>query len=1359
MFWKKVRFGLDLNKRIELETMASALPEPTVALPEPEPTVALPEPEPTVALPGPELEVVELPVAATAARKAKSVKYKDMNIKALTEAWDAATKPKDRDRLLTELQDRARTAKTDAERLAAWPSAAMAAREEMAGLYPDPADPRFAARLYEKREFYEARAVVAAVADGSVDPCTSTAAEGVFELTPVQRIVSRFLHPMTPYMGLLLFHGVGVGKTCSAVTIAEQFLETSPGTKVIVLVPQALKDNFKRTVFDPSKLVWNDRVGRWTTRQCTGTSYLERLDLLDNPDIRAVTYKAEEDRRNRYTVTGYQAFANWIDRTLKKSIPASLTGAARMAAENEVLRRLFSDHLIIVDEAHNLRDLAAEGTAAAGGETAAKGEAAENAGGKSLNPFLRRIVLNAEGLRLVLMTATPMYNSSQEILLLLNYLMMNDTKSEDTVIKMGDLFTRDGDLIPGSGQRLLERAARRYVSYMRGENPYTFPLRMKPVESPPEPAALWPIISATKKPVVLTEHETAALNALPLVFTEPVAGSPVEVQLRGATARGLTVAASAATAGPEEKQVDTMLDYRMQMANICYPNSMFGLGGWDFHFAEQTIPGVDHKLRIFSPKGFDVDTVFAGEGLRAHAPKIHRIIESIKSARGICFAYSRYIKAGALSLAAALERAGYQRKLANGQIAPLLTGVSYVPPVCAICGAADGAAHGPAGSTHPFRPACYVLLTSEEDYSPNFAGLVRQATTWDDPVLGPLGSNVKVVIGSQVASEGLDLKCIREMHILDSWYHLNRTDQIIGRAIRYCSHSALRAVEAAQGLPLMALSNCLIYMHVTLVPETEAGPALETADMYAYRISIGKALMVGKVQRLLKKHAWDCNLELEAITFAGLPPRLQIDAQGHDRRSEGKEGYDINDRDYTTYCDYQVCRNECAITIEEEGLHLDTSTFSVSDARRIVIAKQSIVRTLFDDQVIIPETIIQDIFSDLPWEIASEALMELLDGRHFRLTRPDGVEGFLVKKAGYLVFQPLAIADTEIPMTMRYARSFQLKRRIMEPVLPVWGRARAEERGARPALAASAAAAAVSSVSSVAAAAAAAAAPAPILGKWAEWLAFVDSGGAAKLPSYLSSTLRIWSWLLQQYKAVPELRVVALRWWFEKEPTFDEQRFLLEYATGIEDPADPLRLALDRDIFRNASLRAYRVFNPLTTMVDIYRWNKEGAIVLCDPLGDLFRPTIDKALGNVPVALGTGTGSIFGFLAPKKGRIVFKTLDTTKPKTHSSIGAECGNTSNLGEHHPRIRMLHEAGRGSELAPYMLADSDAGWDEDGAKKRMSSMAPTHMKDITHQPLCMYMEFLTRILDARHIGNRRWYLNAIEAIQSGLKGKKA
>jgi hypothetical protein len=1253
--------------------------------------------------------------------------YREMTTpRLISEAWDNTTDMKARDVIMQSLQNREL-----AEKKEIWPSALsslLQAREEMAGLYPDAADPQFAARLYQKREFYEARAVAAAVADGVIDPCTSAAAERVFELTPVQRLVSRFMHPLTPYMGLLLFHGVGVGKTCAAVTIAEQFLEAQPQNKVIVLVPQALKENYKHTVIDPTKLIWDPAQGHWQSRQCTGLAHLERLGLLTNPDIKLVTYRLEEDRRTRYTVTGYQAFANWVDRTLKKSVPAGLVDPdLRLAAENEVLRRLFSDHLIIVDEAHNLRDLSVSS-----GDS--KGEAAENQGGKALNPFLRRIVLNADGLRLVLMTATPMYNLASEIILLLNYLIMNDTKKETTALTVSDYFEKDGKLIRPNK---LEVFMRRYVSYMRGENPYTFPLRMRPVVAAAEPAALWPAISATKNPVILNEEDSAALNALPLVFTEPVPGSPVEVQLRGATSRG---------AGEEVEgaKADTMLDQRMQIGNISYPNSMYGGGGFDFFFTRSTTSGGAHKLRAFTPKGFDIDTVFKGVGLHSHAPKIHRIVESVTSAQGISFVYSRYIKAGALPIAFALERAGFQRRLADGRLAPLLKDVAPVAPVCAICNQ-TGPAH--AAADHAFIPACYILLTSEDDLSPNFPGLVRQATTWSPGWQGPLGANVKVIIGSQVASEGLDLKCIREMHIMDSWYHLNRTDQIIGRGIRYCSHTALREVEAHQGLPPMSLNNCQIFLHAIRVPETEAGPAFETADMYAYRLAITKAQMVGKVQRLLKKNAWDCNLEMEAITFAGLPTRVQIDSHG--RRIEE---YDINDQDYTTYCDYQRCRHECGVPVAKADLRIDMSTFGITDARRIILVKHTEIRNLFRNQVMIPANQIRDLFAGLPEEIKAEALMELIDGRRFKLRRPDGVEGFLIKRADWLVFQPANISETEIPITMRYAKGFQLSRHTMTPQLPVL--ARSEEAGSgfpgRAGPSAGPGAGGPGPGPGPGEEVLGSAPTTEILKEWAEWVAFVDSKGNEPLPKKIPATNKLWIWLLRRYAEVPEVRGVALRWWFDKMATFAEQKILLETRDA----------AFASDLFNNVAFgSAYRIFDPVEANVQYFCSAKTGSgYVLC---ASNLAKAVGKKMGEGPIDYLKDTGPIFGFIVSKGEVTVFKTLDTTKPMKKSSVGAVCETVSNMGEHQPRVQLLHEAGRSADsgLAELMLPDDDASWVPvpKGFKPGTDGREPPfHMKDLTQRPLCLYMEFLTRLFDARRLGGKRWFLSAIESSYAGLKG---
>ena len=79
-----------------------------------------------------------------------------------------------------------------------------------------------------------------------------------------------------------------------------------------------------------------------------------------------------------------------------------------------------------------------------------------------------------------------------------------------------------------------------------------------------------------------------------------------------------------------------------------------------------------------------------------------------------------------------------------------------------------------------------------------------------------------------------------------------------------------------------------------------------------------------------------------------------------------------------------------------------------------------------------------------------------------------------------------------------------------------------------------------------------------------------------------------------------------------------------------------------------------------------------------------------------------------------------------------------------------------AGRTSDLAPLMLPDEEASWD--GVKTRI--MRPEHMYDITHQPLCLYMEFLTRLFDAHKVGGAgvRWFLPATTAYYTGMRSRK-
>jgi SNF2 family DNA or RNA helicase len=71
------------------------------------------------------------------------------------------------------------------------------------------------------------------------------------KLYPYQRLVRDYLLIETPYRGLLLYHGLGSGKTCSSIAVAESLMTNK---KVYILTPASLEENYRgeiRTCGDP----------------------------------------------------------------------------------------------------------------------------------------------------------------------------------------------------------------------------------------------------------------------------------------------------------------------------------------------------------------------------------------------------------------------------------------------------------------------------------------------------------------------------------------------------------------------------------------------------------------------------------------------------------------------------------------------------------------------------------------------------------------------------------------------------------------------------------------------------------------------------------------------------------------------------------------------------------------------------------------------------------------------------------------------------------------------------------------------------------------------------------------------------
>lgn len=889
---------------------------------------------------------------------------------------------------------------------------AITAWEEEAGLYPEPpslietsgpleppffqGDPEFVEKLLRKKEFLDSRQPsIKSQAEAGKNPCDP---EGEFELTATQRFVSRFMSPQCPYNSALLYHGVGVGKTCAAVSIAEAYLNSGQKKQVIIVAPRTIQSGFKRTIFDDENLKLAVTEGEGdanVARGCTGNSYLALTDNLYEKDRSRILRDVAEAVKSRYLIMGYLQFYNYIQ-SLVDAVPRG--HPKEKERKDAILRREFSGRLIIIDEAHNLRDTPGESAEdnvdGAGGDL----ELSESQAGKKLTPALVNLLDKAQGTKLVLLTGTPMYNSYREIVFLLNLLLVNDKKA---TLSDSQIFAPNGSFIPAGantpgGQELLGKVAQAYVSFMRGENPLSFPKRLDPMGL--DKLEGWPASDVAGRPV---EDEAMRSRLLKLPFV------PVSFPEESEDQYKAVVDAAVERGGTGIAAVDEMV----QAGNWLFPGEDGPAVrdiGFDSVFEEAVVgQQAQYSLRDPADDWLLLTKKATGETpLATWSPKAALILKRCRTTAGVRFVYSRFIKSGGLPLALAFEANGYTPW---GRDKPLLKNgpLDGLGRQCAICPKRE-AEH--AGAKHGrFVPAKYILITGKSSVSPNNPAAIAAARAASNKD----GSEIKVIIGSQVASEGVDFRFVREIFVFDSWYHLNKMEQVLGRGVRTCSHALLDP----------KYRNCTIYLLLTTYEDGEK----ETADMTMYRNAMVKAIQVGKVSRVLKQYALDCNLNRDAIVVKDLPKVDMIDAQGNVRKAVS-----LDDTPMTAVCDWiegkDGCDYKCIPEIDLSKVQEDISTYDEYAARWKEAEIKKRLRELFEkkQQPMIQSADLLEMFSAIPKQAMAGILSEIVENRNFRI-KIKGRNGYIVYRNGYYLFQPLDLADLKVPLSLRIA-SLPLKK-------------------------------------------------------------------------------------------------------------------------------------------------------------------------------------------------------------------------------------------------------------------------------------------------------------------------------------------
>lgn len=743
------------------------------------------------------------------------------------------------------------------------------------------------------------------------------------ELLEHQKIVRDYLLNETPYRGLLLYHGLGSGKTCSAIAVAESLLSTR---KVVVFLPAALQANFRgeiRKCGDPiyrfeqyweSKLARSPEDRELAKNMGISESYLDKntnrffvtvpdrppnYAALDKPLQDAIGKQIEDVLEQRFTFINYDGLSK---NNIAKYVPEDGSNP-------------YDDTTVIIDEAHNFIGAVLKES--------------------QLKTPLYNLIYHAKRCKVILLSGTPVINRPNEIAFAMNLVrgpierltiptksavswdealmtaFFRSVKDIDTIeynsVKRTIMLTRNPPNFESVYNEKNERIAVRYnkefdqnpdikewVSTWRGkfveqfggvelDSPEKFiveELQCLPTEFEEFMKTFIDGLNVKNANLfmrriqgLVSYFRTADERLLPKRIDEDKTLTKIPMSeeqfLRYLTVRWDEVQQESRRGTKVSLNNDEVpTSYRANSRMVCnyaVPpeiNRIIAESGKD---EKEVASEVITKMKA-SPEKF-----FSEVALATMSPKMLQMLKDVKQNVGDPknlnnqFVYSCYrVVEGIGIFAAILESNGFQRyKIIKNTAGQWVEDPALKPGV-------------PAFGT-------YTGADSEEERElirkifngPDITG--RYESGFPQSLKDSIGpKKLCILMGTRSAAEGITLKNVRNVYITESHWNPALIDQAIGRAIRLCSHASLpmedRTVSVRVYLTVFNDEQSKTQEGPNIVPirrndtvlkRYEGGEPKETfmtSDEYLWETSYEKGRIVKSIAHILKQAAVDCEI-------------------------------------------------------------------------------------------------------------------------------------------------------------------------------------------------------------------------------------------------------------------------------------------------------------------------------------------------------------------------------------------------------------------------------------------------------------------------------------------------------------------
>lgn len=656
-----------------------------------------------------------------------------------------------------------------------------------------------------------------------------------FELRKYQKFVRDYLQFKSPYRGVLLFHGLGSGKTCSAVAAAEN-LKTH--YNIVIMTPASLKGNFIKDIKkcgDSKYKINPDLISqKYTFISYNAANTLDQIDRIGSLDNHVIIIEEVHNLVSMMMndgVKGRAIYNKLMEAKDVKIIALSGTPVVNSPFEVALLFNIlrgpiellqFSIEKINTQFDKNLeyyktvlldQDFIEYVDISFGNKTISIKFSEEV---KSYMPeFMSYIdtvkrISNDNGVNLFYITSVtvPLFPDGGK-----------DTKGSEADEEFRRYFveeTKDGDKL--KNLELMKRRLIGLISYYRGGNPKYYP---------------------KLNPEIIEKVEMSDYQ-----FKEYEAVREIERKAE----RGVQISSKSKKKSDGPKSFFRV--YSREFSNFVFPDDIVRpfkskavmlrkvkkkkngstnddkeIINVEKELLKESENATDHKkitqeekkrindaLEKLSKGG---DKYLSKDALEIYSPKMKKILENIEKSEGIALVYSQFRSVEGIQVfSQILENAGYHLWNEEG---------------------------------HKCNGDCYAIYSGEEDPKERDE-IIRRLISYDNRN----GKEIKILMISAAGAEGLDLKNIRQIHLMEPYWNEVRMRQVIGRGIRLNSHTDLPEKDR----------DITVFRYLSVLSPSQLKESREpvSTDEAIQDIAVRKWMLTEPITEIMKEVAIDCVL-------------------------------------------------------------------------------------------------------------------------------------------------------------------------------------------------------------------------------------------------------------------------------------------------------------------------------------------------------------------------------------------------------------------------------------------------------------------------------------------------------------------